>query len=397
MENEKIINLRTEKHSNMYSFTAVDPDHKMKGSRDPLGFQKIWSDTGRLLIKHLSTVSSNIHDFQIWCYANSFYMENPANRKIDFIEYFLKVEQAFAYARYFINNETGFNGTYRVSNRKEVDKVIISGDDQILSNQKAYGIYGKYSRPARDMRMVEHSNFRDIFLIRRDSPAWNIFDQIISHKIKEFRIEDLRPLADLIKELKEDERNFFRDLILISKVGEIKHPQEDLYTLLIANPKLAQPDKYNLFVFLQSLKGYNLSKEFVFVITEIDQTEKVLAPLNYHFSELLTKGIWTNKEFIANRSHPVNHCFKMPEVNTLNDLLGIKENSKFVRSLIKRNDDISKRRDSMGWFRIEGDRIVKLFGEAHIRKNGLSDTYAENPYFIPTYLSLFNQIENPKL
>lgn len=380
----------------MYSFTAVDPDHKMKGSRDPLGFQKIWSDTGRQLIKHLSTVSSNIHDFQIWCYANNFYLQNPVNQKTDFIEYFLKAEQAFAYARYFINKEKGFNGTYRVSNHKEGDKVTISKEKQILSNQKAYGIYGKYSRPARDMKMVEHSDFRDIFQIRQGSTAWDIFDKIIRYKVIEFDIEDLQPLADLIKELKENEQKFFRDLILISKGVEVKHPQEELYTLLMAHPNLAQPDEYNLFTFLQSLTKYSLSKEMVFAINEIEQTERVLAPLNYHFSELLTKGIWTNMEFIANKSYPVNHSFKMPEVSKLNDLLAIKENDEFVRSLIKRNDDISKRRDSMGWFRDEGDRIVKLFGEAHIQVNDLSDTYTENPYFIPTYLSLFNQIENSK-
>lgn len=44
----------------MYTFTAIDPDFKPKGSRDPLGFQPIWAEVGRKLIKDLSTVSGNI-------------------------------------------------------------------------------------------------------------------------------------------------------------------------------------------------------------------------------------------------------------------------------------------------------------------------------------------------
>ena len=40
--------------------TEQDPNYRIKGSRDPLGFQTVWARTARPLIKHVSSVSSGI-------------------------------------------------------------------------------------------------------------------------------------------------------------------------------------------------------------------------------------------------------------------------------------------------------------------------------------------------
>jgi len=390
----------------MYSFTAVDPDHKFKGSRDPLGFQKIWSDTGRILIKHLSTVSSNINDFQIWCYAKNFHHRFSNEKKHNFLDFFLKTEQAFAYARNLINIETSFNGKNRVSNKSHHENFTFSIDvkDQILSNQKAYGIYGKYSRPARDMKLTEDDDFEYLFSLDSNEKAHLIFSKILNESVIVMNKDDLRPIAELIKDLNDAKRNFFRKKILIAHDHDLEHPQEKLYKLLKINPTLIKLTNFNLFTFLQAIKNLQISNELKFAITEIEQTEKVLAPLNYHFSKLLTRGIWTYEEIFENEAQTVNHSFKIPEVDQLNNLLSEKNKLKFVRSLIERNQFISKRRDSIGWFRDEGDRLVKLFGDTHFNDDvNFSDyvtndysesTYSENSYFIHTYLTLFNQIEN---
>jgi len=390
----------------MYSFTAVDPDHKFKGSRDPLGFQKIWSDTGRMLIKHLSTVSSNINDFQIWCYAKNFHRRFANEKEHNFLDFFLKTEQAFAYARYLINNEKSFNGKTRVSNKSDNESFTFSIDkeDQILSNQKAYGIYGKYSRPARDMKLIEDDDFENLFSLDSNEKAHLIFNKLLNESVIIMSKDDLEPIAELIKDLNNEKRSFFRRKILIAHDHDLEHSQEKLYNLLMKNNHLAILDNYNLFTFLHDLKALNISDELEFAINEIEQTEKVLAPLNYQFSKLLTRGIWTNEELFGNIAQAVDHLFKMHEVNQLNSLLNEKNKSRFIKSLIERNQFISKRRDSIGWFRDEGDRLVKLFGDTHFNDDvNFSDyitndysesTYSENSYFIHSYLSLFNQIEN---
>jgi hypothetical protein len=38
-------------------FTAIDPDARIKGSRDPLGFEALWTTLGREIIGNLTTVN----------------------------------------------------------------------------------------------------------------------------------------------------------------------------------------------------------------------------------------------------------------------------------------------------------------------------------------------------
>ena len=41
-------------------FTAIDPDARIKGSRDPLGFETIWTAFGREIIGNLTTVTRSV-------------------------------------------------------------------------------------------------------------------------------------------------------------------------------------------------------------------------------------------------------------------------------------------------------------------------------------------------
>ena len=69
----------------------LDPNFRIKGSRDPLGFQPIWQSLGRNVIKYLSTVSNNIRDFQVLSYAWYFFGDRNPD---EFMRFFYKFEQA---------------------------------------------------------------------------------------------------------------------------------------------------------------------------------------------------------------------------------------------------------------------------------------------------------------
>ena len=43
--------------------TDIDPQAAIKGSRDPLGIQPIWTRLGRHVVGNLTTVSSSVRDF----------------------------------------------------------------------------------------------------------------------------------------------------------------------------------------------------------------------------------------------------------------------------------------------------------------------------------------------
>jgi len=50
-------------------FTLEDPNARIKGSRDPLGAQPIWSHFARHLVVNLTTVSASVRGFTIMLLA----------------------------------------------------------------------------------------------------------------------------------------------------------------------------------------------------------------------------------------------------------------------------------------------------------------------------------------
>ena len=139
--------------------TDLDSRAAVKGSRDPLGIQQIWTRLGRHVVGNLTTVSNSVRDFTTLLLGYYF-----AARLADEIgpgtelSTFLKWEQLAAYARATANKERGFRGTERVwRNIGESSRVTLSDDGahQILSNQKIYGLWGLYTMPSRASGLVD--------------------------------------------------------------------------------------------------------------------------------------------------------------------------------------------------------------------------------------------------
>jgi hypothetical protein len=136
------------------------PNYSIKGSRDPLGFQVVWQAAGRKLIPYLSTVSGSIKDFQILCLAYALKKELKIEDK-QFEPFFLRFEQMMAYTRYKSYPKEGFNGVDKVrklmSGNPASVRISSAIADQLLSNQKAYGIWGKYNSPFSEMRAYRNA------------------------------------------------------------------------------------------------------------------------------------------------------------------------------------------------------------------------------------------------
>jgi len=84
----------------MYFITEKDPDYRVKGSRDPLGFQVVWQEAGRRLIPHLSTVCNSIRDFQILSLAFILKEKFQIKNSIPFETFFLKLKTVMSYTRF---------------------------------------------------------------------------------------------------------------------------------------------------------------------------------------------------------------------------------------------------------------------------------------------------------
>jgi len=144
--------------------TDLDSRAAVKGSRDPLGIQPIWTRLGRHVIGNLTTVSTSVRDFTTLLLGYYFAerVAEEGGREGD-LATFLKWEQLAAYARAKVNDERSFRGVERVyRNLSEGPRIHLSAapSEQILGNQKIYGLWGLYTVPARSSCLVEGSPTR---------------------------------------------------------------------------------------------------------------------------------------------------------------------------------------------------------------------------------------------
>jgi len=94
--------------------TDLDERARVKGSRDPLGVQAIWTHFGRYVVGNLTTVTNSLRDFTAlllgYYFAERVSRENSRGSEL---ETFLKWEQLEAYSRAFFNDDYEFRGTER--------------------------------------------------------------------------------------------------------------------------------------------------------------------------------------------------------------------------------------------------------------------------------------------
>jgi hypothetical protein len=156
----------------MFFLTQIDPRAAIKGSRDPLGFQPIWTSFGRQIIGNLTTVTTSVKNFATLLLGLYFAeqalsaSQHDEHQRADF---FLKFEQMAAYSRYaYAETQSDSTeaplGIRRVRQRfhEEHGRLRISAkrEHQILSNQKTYGLWGLYSVAARQSGLVEQAENR---------------------------------------------------------------------------------------------------------------------------------------------------------------------------------------------------------------------------------------------
>jgi len=139
--------------------TDIDSRAAVKGSRDPLGIQSIWTYFGRKLVGNLTYAASSVRDYTVTILGYHFARQAADAGCTDGdLAVFLKWEQLAAYARALTDRNATFRGIERV--RKTLDEgsaVRLSADRawQILANQKIYGLWGLYTVPATASSLLE--------------------------------------------------------------------------------------------------------------------------------------------------------------------------------------------------------------------------------------------------
>jgi hypothetical protein len=125
-----------------------DPDLLgIHSSRDPLGFLSIWSQKGRAVVRNLTEQTTEARGFQLLVTTLRLWEDfqaKHADSKVRVEEFFLLVEQAFAYSTQSRTNGWPLPGRERVVKFTHDGNPRLSVKTGILANQLSNGVWGLY-------------------------------------------------------------------------------------------------------------------------------------------------------------------------------------------------------------------------------------------------------------
>ncbi|MFW5901187.1 MAG: hypothetical protein ACOCUK_01440, partial [bacterium] len=276
----------------------------------------------------------------------------------------------------------------------------LSPRNTILSNQRAYGIYGKYIRPFRDTGIANDASFHDIMdkaLNKCDrNHLRSIVERLINEKETVLSTSDLEVLARLIASLIPEERELYRNYLL--KLPDRDHPQNDLYRVL-KNSNISASE-YHLYGFIHAVNDHpEAAEKLRNALKEIEHTEKVLYPLNRGLTYMLNTPHWNKADIDRDPVLDDIQTVAKEDLLTNDNLAHLVEIYRYhkqqkIEQIVERNRHICEKRGYRAWIEQDNGGYNVLYGEngKHIDSIDYMNGH-EYPYFIPTYLNLFNQIE----
>ncbi|MDW3846330.1 hypothetical protein NMK34_06885 [Micromonospora sp. BRA006-A] len=293
--------------------TDLDPRARVKGSRDGLGAQAVWSATGRPLIGNLTTVTDSLPGFTTLLVGLRLAELASPDELDSTTTAFLIWEQMAAYVRHVVHDHRGFFGLQRIAARaakagSNGGKVHLSAqpEHQILSNQRTDGLLGNYTAPARVSGLVapgspvrltpEASAFVDDVYLPRLESGWG---RDVRYLVRELRRE--RVVFDLgasakceavasifIPEMSQQEIDFYRHHLVEGGPSDPTKGRQARLVVLLENrpPNSIRPSRPYLTSIADDAesRGWN---DIADLVRRIIACESVLAPASLLFSYLL--------------------------------------------------------------------------------------------------------------
>jgi hypothetical protein len=300
----------------MAFLTNIDSRAQVKGSRDPLALVPVWSFFGRKVVGNLSTVTNSVRGFTTLLLGYHFAREVEDRQRASdgsMLSSFLKFEQLAGYSRFQFGRDGGFRGIERVKRKLGEGKRIwlsVSAEDQILSNQKVYGLWGLYSVPSRASSLLE----TDETILTPDARVF-VEDQYIGRLAKQgFRegriVTDLigqeRPElslqgkhSDLCRilaklhgtEFTTTERAFYRNHLMLGGPKDTTAGlQSQLVALLESTPQNDSPRLYLRDLIREARKRGEQFAALAERLDRVDHLESLITPAAIAFGFLLSRN-----------------------------------------------------------------------------------------------------------
>lgn len=280
----------------MAYLSLLDDRAKPKGSRDPLGFELVWTQFGRRIVGNLTTITSSLENFAVALLGFHWVNELVGDVEVEsrqkaVREYFLKYEQIAAYLRFY--GESGdIMGITRVANRIKSDTqrlpIGLGADEQILSDQTGYGLWGFYSNALKDTGLIDgndrHPTSLGMALAQKLEKALdkNTFFTWINREFVDKG--ELESMSTRYMRAIQDEGIRTELFELLMHGGNKQDVQKALWRVtqeMLEN--YALPPQIGLFV--QAIKSHpTADPALVERLEDIEQVERVLVAINNIFS-----------------------------------------------------------------------------------------------------------------
>ena len=394
--------------------SLLDDRAKPKGSRDPLGFELVWSHFGRKVVSNLTTITNSVENFAVallgFYWAHQLHASaDKENREKLIRATFLRYEQVAAYLRYQSGSKE-IMGITRVQKNmgSPAGQLDIALGAQILSDQASYGLWGLYSSALKESGLVEGSDRTPT--AEGSALAKAICDEgLDTREFMSVFSADGYLTRDTCERLapqfwkaiqKEDVRNTLtRGLLRGRQISNVSI-QEELFSVteqLVREGRLTGQ-------FSENLDQIQLSAphELRGCLDNIQQVERVLVAANNLFYYLLTQDHRPVSEVldeIEARNYQYDHLPEnlpqgMARRNALceiNNNLRAGNQRAALHAVIKLNSDVMKARGGAPWVSCENGDIlnVKVKSEtARLRcqKDLLNDW--DYDYFLGSYLRI---------
>lgn len=408
----------------MAFLSLLDDRAKPKGSRDPLGFELIWTHYGRQVIGNLTTITGSLTNFAVailgFKWANDLHAHLPeADRQPRIRDSFIRYEQLAAYLRY-LSGDTQIMGITRVQQRMR-DKTSrvhfgTDHDSQILSDQASYGLWGLYSSAMRDAGLIQGDNRLPTTPIGLD-----IAEQI-EHKldqshfidlfsaVKPIEIDELKPLASIFKRAINniDAR---RDL-MHTLMGGAQHKQMQHELWLLTQRMSEVGSRVNgIPDFISQIKALSDGSDLTQRLTEIEWVERVLVAANNIFNYCRRKDGAMVAEIVSEleQRYSYSHLSESFSFDGLRDVLGVQRvdllqrllqalknynHHETVMALLELNRIVMELRGGCPWVELENGSTlrVKVVNEtAALLDQRELESQWDYDYFIASYINIASQ------
>lgn len=413
--------------------TDLDSRAEVKGSRDPLGLVPIWSSFGREVVGNLTTVSNSVRGFTtllLGLYYAEKVQELDRTDTPSALETFLKFEQLAGYSRVKFNDDRSVRGVTRVRTRLNLGKrvrISAAGSDQILSNQKVYGLWGLYTMPARASDLVGQREVtlspaaRDLVERTYVPLLGKRVLEILRRESSDFEPEGrdepiARALARMHGRLSADEKRFYRTHLAWGGSGESTHGRQQLLATLLAEHETKEFSFADFRAVRSRVARLGGADRLEAALDRIDALEPLLNAARVIFGYILTQ----DTQRVADVARRIGSSWRRPLKLSIERLGALRNDIAaatwaeagarwlelaaafraadyhvLLEKLVEANTDVmQKRNGSAAWVSIESGRFrVRMADEAeHLLSVSEVENLWRSTYFINSLWTVSREV-----